>query len=709
MSTARLAATSGQENKDPRARRGDILTVLSLLGIAALALWLRWDRLDYTEYTRDQAWVLNRTYDWLAKGDFPLVGIQSSVGTAQGAIEIYLLAIPVALSKDPRVAAAFVGLLQALAILGTYLFCSAYFGRTVGLVAALLYAVNPWALQYARKVWTPNMAPLFTILFFSSLYAAVVRRRRYQMALACLWSVVLVLIHPSAVYCGALVAVVAVLFWRRLGWRPFLVGTVLSGIVCAPYLWYEYQESFRSLRLLIGLTGGQSRFDLDAVKNVVTMASAQAFPTMMGYGFTGDWVLPDMTAQNLIATWLLYFGLAWCLWELVAPLLRRARPTGRWESHLLLLLWFAFPILVALRHPLDFYPHYFINVLPIQYVLIALGLARTVGAATNAVRSTRFAALGALAVGLVALFVAASYTVYFQRYVDYIQQQEPLGRYGIPYLYSQRAVDTARQIRAEWGVQDLYAYTSAQWDAIRYLGRPDLEIREVDTREGLALPRDPRRPAVFLLAEDSIITTDQKPFTPKEDTRTLGRLRALGYVELGDKAVRGPLGYTYYRFFYLAPEAHQRARVALEGGYGLSLDNGLRLRGFTLATKEATAGQTVDLSVLWDAPAGSGTNRPPEYNLYLTLLDPSGRQVKTYDWPLAQYQDRHGRDYLPHWLADDLPVAYYELAIPTDLAVGSYRVALGAYRRGDRAEVRWLDANGKDLGPTIGAGTIMLR
>ncbi|MCL5109276.1 MAG: glycosyltransferase family 39 protein [Chloroflexi bacterium] len=707
MAAASPAQPSGAE-RARGVRQAKLLSLLALGAIVILAFGLRWQHLEFTEYTRDQAWVLNRAYDWLVKGDFPLVGIQSSVGTAQGAIEIYLLAIPVALSKDPRLAAAFVGLLQVLAIVGTYLLCSAYFGRKVGLVAALLYAVNPWALQYARKVWTPNMAPLFTVLFFSSVFAAVVQRRRYWLGLACLWAVVLFLIHPSAVYCAGVLGIVVLLFWRRLGPRPLLLGGALGLMVAAPYLWYEYLEGFRSLRLLFGLTGGQSRLDLDAVKNIVTMASAYAYPTMMGYGFTGDWVLPDQTVQNWLANALLYLGIAWCLWELVAPLARRPRAAGQWEKHLLLLLWLVLPILVALRHPLDFYPHYFINVLPIQYILMAVGLTRTAGLAGDLLHRPGLSRAGLVAATALALYIAGSQVIYFQRYLGYIQEQEPLGHYGVPYLYTERMVDTARQLRQELGVSSFYMYSSAQWDAIRYLGRPDIEIREVDTREGLALPRDANQGAIFVTTDDSIVVTDVKPFVPRGDGLTVERLRGLGYVELPERAVRGPLGYVYYRFYYLAPQAGQGTRQALDAGPQLALANGMRLLG-TLPPRSFTPGQKADLAVLWDVPEGTGQNPSPECNLVLSLLDQSGRTVKEFDWPVAQYQDRHGRDYLPPWRAEDLPVAYYDLKVPADLAPGTYRLALSAYQRDNHAAVGWLDASGRDAGESLSLGSVSVH
>ena len=158
-------------------------TAITVVAIALLALWLRWDRLQYAEFGIDQAWSINRAYDLVSKGDFPLVGIPSSTGVRQGAVEVYLLAIPVALNKDPLVATAFVGLLQSVAVVLTYAFTRRHFGRMAATTAALLFAVNPWAVYYGRKIWTQDLLPFFSILFFASLYSALVEGRRLGITL----------------------------------------------------------------------------------------------------------------------------------------------------------------------------------------------------------------------------------------------------------------------------------------------------------------------------------------------------------------------------------------------------------------------------------------------------------------------------------------------------------------------------------------------
>ena len=73
----------------------------------------------------------------------PLVGIVSSVGINNPPAFVYLMAIPLAMSRDPVIATGFVGLLGAVAALLAYRFCAEFFDRRTALVAGLLYASAP--------------------------------------------------------------------------------------------------------------------------------------------------------------------------------------------------------------------------------------------------------------------------------------------------------------------------------------------------------------------------------------------------------------------------------------------------------------------------------------------------------------------------------------------------------------------------------------
>jgi len=689
-------------------RAGQLATLAALAAIVVVALALRWDRLEYAEFSADQGWVINRALDFVTKGDFPLAGIRSSVGTAQGPVEVWLLAIPVAISRDPRVATGFVGLLQVLAIVGTYLLAGRYFGRAAGLVAAALFAVNPWALQYARKIWTPDMMPLFTVLFFSALFAAIVQRRRYQLALACVWFAVLFLIHPAALVYAPVLGLGILLFWRRLGLRPLLLGVGLSLVLAAPYLYSESQRGFVSFLVYAGVGTAQSRVDLEALKFVTTMASGRFFPMMMGYSLRGSWALPEIGQANDLATALLYLGLAISVLNLILAFVRRRQgAAGDWEKYALLLIWFCLPIAFSTRHSLEFMPHYFIDIYPLQFILIAVGLTGTLRLAGSALRRTlpglaipwREATAGVAVV--VVLYLGLAQTSYFRTYLDYVERQGPSGPYGVPLLFSQRAVDTVRALRAETGDVPVYIYASLQSIALDYLTRPDISPVEVEPPRVMVLPRDAALGAIAVLAsDDSAIIGDNLYNLLDDSGPAIRRLRALGFVELPERAVVGPGNHTYYRFFELPPgKAGEAVAPFTPVPNQPALKDGMRLLGASYP-EASKAGEKLRVSLLWQLPNALPRCGLFEFNVFVHLVDTSGREVAGDDQPVLHCED---------WSERDLIVSEHELAVPADRAASLMWFDVGSYSRYDRAAVPFVDASGQPTGNAVKIGPVAVR
>ncbi len=559
------------------------LALTALLAIVLGGLWLRWQGLDYAEFTNDQAWVINRAYDFVANGDLPLTGITTSMGAWQGPWEVYLLAIPVAFSRDPRLATAFVGLLQVGAIVGTYLLARRYFGRGVGLAAAALFAANPWALQYSRKIWTPNLLPLFTVVLLAALFGLLVERRRWLAVVAPACQAVMFLIHPSAIVYAPLLALV--LLWRlpTIGLRPLAAGCAAALLVAAPYLVAEFRGQFHSLRMYLGSSTAPASVDLEGLHLLVTMASARLFPVGMGYGFRGEWSLPSVALPNEICTWLLYLGLAVCLWRVLTAGRRGGAVGAAWQPYLLLLLWFAVPALATARHSLMLHPHYFIGVYPAQFLLVDVGLLALTHGATSILgtRQPTLNWLPAAVAALAVLFVVVSEVAFFRQYLALVETNGPTRLYGVPLRYSEEAIDKARTLSARYGGAPVYAFSFWQGRPLAYLARPDLPLRSIDPPEGFVLPRDTSRGALYILASDdgNLARVDYRLVDPAAPT--IQRLRALGFTEVPDGQVVAPDGYVYYRFFYISPAALADALASFTApASSLRLANGMALRGY---------------------------------------------------------------------------------------------------------------------------------
>ncbi|MHB1131190.1 MAG: ArnT family glycosyltransferase [Chloroflexota bacterium] len=679
-----------------------LLTTLALAAIFLVGLHARWDRLAFAEFNADQAWVINRAYDFVTRGDFPLAGILSSVGTAQGPVETYLIAIPTLFSSDPAVVSGFVGFWQMLAVLGTYFFTSRYFGRTAGLVAAALFAANPWALQHARKIWTPNMMPPFTLLFFAALFGLAVEKRRYQFGLACLWLVVLFLIHPEATVFVPLLGLAFLLYWRRLGWQPVLLGLGLGLLAALPFLIYEAGRGFTSFRIYLGFGGApQAHVDLEPLYLITMMGSALGYPERLEYSFRGAWSLPDLTLQNWLGTGLLVLGWGLCLYRAVTLYRQRAQSPG-WEKWALLFLWCLLPVPVSARHYIDMQPHYFVTIYPGQFVVLGVTLAWLGGLATGLARrrlAARAAWLsGALVVGVV-LWLGLSQLGLYRAFLDNTERIGPQRPYGMPLVYFQEVVANLRELRAQLGPAPTYVYAYNYRIPLDYLARPDLRLEHVDPPLRVVLPRELAQGAVFLLAsDDSAIAAKDKNFHAVDDDGPIvPQLRALGFEEASEQTVRGPDGYVYFRYFYLpAARGLNLLSTYAPPPAQPALESGQLLAGVALPAT-VKAGEQLPLSLLWNLPDDPERRSWVDYNFSVHLVDQKGQSRRAQDWELLQYLGWRKGDYL---------VDSQALAVPADLEPGVYWLDLGAYTRFGRQPVAWQDASGQQRGTTARLGPL---
>ncbi len=664
---------------------------LTLAALCAVGLLMRWYDLPLAEFNGDQAWVVNRAYDLVTRGDLPLVGIGSSVGPPQGPLELYLLALPLLLSADPLVATAFVGLLQVLAVVGTYFLAARYFGRPVGLTAAALFVANPFAIHHARKIWTPDLLPLFTVLFCFALFAAVIERRRWLLAVAWALAAALCMIHVSGVLMLPVLLVATALSWRRSGWRPPAVGALLAFLVTLPYLYADLRQGFDGLRrLAIASAGGQTVVDLRSLELVVGLATTR-FVADLRRAAADTPLATLLDVVDVLAISLLAVGLALSAWRAGAGIWRRrGAATEGWEAYLLLLLWFALPIVVSLRHPAAWQAHYFLVVYPVQFILIGVGLAGLVRLASHRPR-TAAAGLAAAIILLAAPQIAA--------YGAYLERAEPPSEVpvmGIPLAYSQQAMASLRELRAQSPAR-LYIYCSFnQWFGISYLARPDLPVEKVEPPFAVVLPHDLSTGVLMVLAAND--AAYPMPFTVNADDSPLVRTAlALGFADLPERAIRGRSGRLYYRFLYLPPE-----RAAALAGYRqpvvqLQLPNGLRLAGYThpaAATKEGE----IDLALLWDMPQDPTQYPWGEANLFVHVVDRQGRTLAQQDWELFQYRRL--------WRSGEYMLTDHRLTLPADLGPRLVWLDVGVYERYGRQPIPWLDAAGKPLGPALRLGPL---
>ena len=99
------------------------------------------------------------------------------MGIASGPVQAYLLlpAVPFDSLLAPYV---IVALLNCWAVYLLWSFARTYYGPLVALLAAGLYAVNPWAVIFSRRLWSDDMTAPFVALLVGSLGALACQGRR---------------------------------------------------------------------------------------------------------------------------------------------------------------------------------------------------------------------------------------------------------------------------------------------------------------------------------------------------------------------------------------------------------------------------------------------------------------------------------------------------------------------------------------------------
>ena len=349
--------------------------LLSLVLILALATALRFGRSDVVEYFHDDAMLATLALE-LADGlRLPLTGILSSTGIPNSPVSVYLLAIPFSLSSDPAFVIHTVMLWNVIGATLLWLVARRYGGSRIALIAGLLYAVNPWAILFSRKIWaqelhTPIILFGLLLLLYGYWESHEGRRRKRCVYLAQAFSLPVLLIGFQFHFASwPLLLLIPIVLWlgrERVFAGALFAAFALSLIVILPY----------GIGLTQTLAMDPARIS-DAVDRSVER-EAELSPASLRAIFqlaTGDglehWLAPDQASDialgyaplrhfNLALLPLLFIG--------IAAVYRRSRALA-----LILLIWALLPSLLLTVEWTPVYVHYFIPSIPALTLLSGYG------------------------------------------------------------------------------------------------------------------------------------------------------------------------------------------------------------------------------------------------------------------------------------------------------------------------------------------------
>lgn len=639
--------------------------------LLAGALRLNWPAL--AEFKLDEATVVRRALAIAYEGDLPAFGVGASVGLANPPLFLYLAAIPLRVWPDPLALVLFIALLNSLAVLACYGLGQICFNRSVGLIAAFLFAVNPWAIVYGRKIWSQNL-PLVTIAFMTALLMIFVQRRRWMLVGAFVGLAALIGLHLGGLAFIPVLLLPMLVYRQQVSMRPLLVGGLCLALAFAPYLIQDVHQGWSNLQGLVHYGGGEKHFSLDALRYAFFLTGSYGLQGMAGARYEEYLAgLPDLWWLNDVMMGLLAASLLYAVGQLVwgAPERRRVL--------LLLLAWFIFPIALQTWSSTPTYPHYFILLYPVQFLLIAFlvmdgksKLATRLGSKGNLVWQ--------IALGVFALMWAGWQIAVIGRLFVFMERYPTTGGYGIPLHYTRQAALEARQssnaeiIVLGVGQNPAVDETPAVFDALLF-GRAH---RFADGRWALPMP-----------AADAVYIAG--PTEPSAELApVVERLKVLG----SNKSIVLPDGWRY-EIVHASPP--QREAILSEVDHfaaPVSFANGVDFLGYATLQKDTT----LEFWLLWQVRLAP----PPElaYHFFTHLLDREGKRHSQHDQ--AGFSTAC-------WRAGDWVLSRFALPLPPNLAAGDYTVRVGMYTFPDIQNVPVVDAAGQPISDAIEIGLIKIE
>lgn len=376
-----------------------LLRTWELYPILLIAAWLRLYHIDTVIFVDDQAVVFQMARDAIVHGLWPITSNRASLGNINFPLVVYFFLLPAAFSSNPLWAEVMVGCCNTMAVVLAYFFMRRYYGRLAAIIVALLYATSVMALAYSGDIWPQNLLPPFVLLFLFSLFRGVVERRRGWFWPALVLLGILYQLHGSSLLLAGLLIVACSFAFKTIRWYEILLAMVLLGIVCTPYLFWEWKSHFSDVAILLTASKAPTHITLDAwllyksflcpyIQNGLRADLLPTDPHSVLVDSPLRYLRAFLSLEYALMPWLLLCSVI----AGIVVVLRSARTTNNssnisgwlrelWvppyqQGLLLLLIWQIVLPMALLRHSIALYPHYFIIFLPGQFMLIGLFISK---------------------------------------------------------------------------------------------------------------------------------------------------------------------------------------------------------------------------------------------------------------------------------------------------------------------------------------------
>lgn len=231
----------------------------------------------------------------LAKGDLKIVGPSTSVeGLYHGAIYYYLIAPFYYFgSGNPEIAAAGLRVLNSIGVFLIFAFGTILFGRAVGLISAILFAISFEQTQFSIYLSNPAPASLTIPLIFLGLALVIFRKKYWGLALAFLGLGLSIQFEFALLYLVIPFLGIIVFNYKSFFKIPFKYWllALLSGAASAStFILAEIKYSFRTLITLLSYSNPETNIPLTQKLESYLATLYKMGEFNIYNGFPHDWI-----------------------------------------------------------------------------------------------------------------------------------------------------------------------------------------------------------------------------------------------------------------------------------------------------------------------------------------------------------------------------------------------------------------------------------
>ncbi len=347
--------------------------IVALLIVLAVGAGFRFFNLGLVRHSYDDSYPIYEALRILDGHKLLLTGQPSSVFLDNPPLMSYLQAIPLLVWRSPWAVYIFITALNTIAIWFVYRSAQQLLGNAVGLLSAFLFAINPWVVYFSRTTWVQALIPFFTALIAWGLWPTIATEHRSPSRVLVAGLAVTAMMQTYIQAWGVLVQTgpLVTLFRRRIPRRALYVGISIFALALVVYGGglSERWETNRT-KLLGFLSKGELRLTREGLDHAVRLVTGRDFEYVYGWGETREYNL--RRASSLAVHYLLGAALITGVTRAVIELRRRGR--GQ-RTAVVLLVWFAVPILLASISAYPVHPHYLLLSCPAGHMLAAWGIS----------------------------------------------------------------------------------------------------------------------------------------------------------------------------------------------------------------------------------------------------------------------------------------------------------------------------------------------